>query len=149
MRGWQTITTVAALLASAVFVARDNPAADAGAFLSASGGDDFEIIGRPVDGLNPGTTRRIEVSVRNPQRHAIRVLSIRARVVATSIRGCRPISSNLVVRPYQGRLPVVVDGQDRLTLGYFELFMPPSVTDACRNVVFTIKFSGVAEQPFR
>lgn len=152
MQRWRTLVAVAAPLAAAVIVTGDDPAADAGSMLSTSrdtqytGEDGFVISGRPVGGLHPGSSQRIEIAVRNLQFQPIRVRTIQASVAATSTPGCLPDSSNLVIRPFRGRLPVLVNARGRTVPGSFEVFMPPSVANACKSVIFTIHFSGRAEQ---
>lgn len=152
MRRWRTITAVTSLLAAAVIVTSDDPAAQAGAMLDTShsrqydGEGGFLIVGKAVRGLHPGSSQRIDISLRNLQWKPIRVRSVRAWVATTSRRGCRPDSSNLVVRPFRGRLPVLLNARGRTMPGSFEVYMPPSVSNACKNAVFTIEFTGQAEQ---
>jgi hypothetical protein len=149
---WRTITSAAALLAATVIVTGDDPAAQVGAMLNTShsghfaDGEGFLIVGGPVRGLHPGSSQRIDISVRNLQWQPIRVRTIRARVATTSRRACRPDPSNLVIRPFRGRLPVLVNTRGRTMPGSFEVYMPHSVSNACKNVVFTIRFTGQAEQ---
>ena len=104
----------------------------------------FIISGTPVHDLYPGAVRRIEISIENPQSRRISVQSIEARLVSSSRPGCRPIPSNLDLKPYHGRLPITVSRRKRVRVGSIEVHMPNSVVNECQRAVFAIRFSGKA-----
>jgi hypothetical protein len=99
--------------------------------------------------LYPGTTRKISLTVVNPNPFPITVRAIKGHLRSTSRSGCKPIASNLQIRPFGGRLPVVVRAFGRYDAGYLEVHMPGSVVDACQRARFDIRIDGEAARSGR
>ena len=104
----------------------------------------FAIRATPVAGLYPGADRRLVLTLDNPYPFALVVTDMRARLVSTSNPGCAPVSTNLELRPYTGRLPLSVAADDSHAGGTVPLHMPNSVVDACQAATFTIALDADA-----
>jgi hypothetical protein len=103
----------------------------------------------PTGKLYPGARRALGLSLANPNPFAIKVRTIRGRVVSTSKRGCTPGATNLMVLPYRGRLPLAVAAGSRRDAGQLEIFMPNSVVDACQGARFVIHIDADATRAGR
>jgi hypothetical protein len=114
-----------------------------------SGHSGFQVRASSTGLLYPGTTRKISLTVVNPNPFPIRVRMIKGRLASTSRAGCRPVASNLQVRPYTGRLPLVVAPFGRRDAGHLELHMPGSVVDACQRARFVIHIDSDAARSGR
>jgi hypothetical protein len=109
----------------------------------------FAISGKTPRDLFPGATRRIELTFANPSTAALRINRVRGRLTATSRTGCRPVASNLTIKDYHGRLPVLVRPLSRKTAGSLTIFMPRSVANACQGATFDILLTGDATKAAR
>jgi hypothetical protein len=109
----------------------------------------FTVSGTAMKGLHPGAVRRTRVTVVNPYPFPIKVRLIEARVMSTSQRHCRPIAANLAIEPYLGSLPLTVIAHGRRIGGEFEVRMPNTVAEACKNVTFTVEFTAEASRVSR
>jgi uncharacterized protein YwbE len=109
----------------------------------------FQIRTSTTGKLYPGTTRRISLTVSNPNPFPITVRTIKGRVAWTSRPGCRPLPTNLEVRPYAGRLPLLVRAFSRRDAGQLEIYMPNSVIDACQRARFVIHIDSDAARADR
>ncbi|WP_433792075.1 hypothetical protein [Actinoplanes sp. CA-252034] len=104
----------------------------------------FTVSGTVMRDLHPGAVRRTRVTVANPYPFPIKVRSIEARVMSTSQRRCRPTPANLGVGSYRGALPLTVPAHGRRTGGDFEVRMPNTVAEACKNTTFELEFTARA-----
>ncbi|MEV6844189.1 hypothetical protein [Actinoplanes sp. NPDC051411] len=109
----------------------------------------FQIRTSSTGLLYPGATRKISLTIVNPNPFPITVRMIKGRLASTSRTGCRPTASNLQVRPYTGRLPLVVAPFGRRDAGHLELHMPGSVVDACQRARFVIHIDSDAARSGR
>gem|GEM_PF-5217346 len=107
----------------------------------------FTIAAPSITGLYPGVSRPLNLTVTNPNRKDIKVISIAGAVTRTSRSGCRVSASNITVGTYGGspKLPYVVKAGTAARLGYLMVTMPRSAADACARTTFTISFTGSAE----
>ncbi|GAB1643013.1 hypothetical protein [Krasilnikovia sp. MM14-A1259] len=154
MHRWQRILAAAAAVvgAAALGVAlRDDDAGVQAMTLTAvqgpaqdAGHYTFTVRAAPVDGLVPGTDRRLVLTLDNPYDFDLLVTDLRADLVATSRVGCAPVPANLEVRRYTGELPVRVDAGDSREAGSVPLHMPNTVVDACQRATFTIALDASA-----
>ena len=74
----------------------------------------------------------------------LRLSSIKGALTGTSRRGCRPTSTNLEVKAYNGRLPMVLPAHSRRRVGGIPLHMPNTVVDGCQRTIFIIQVTGYA-----
>ena len=156
MPKWRLLATAAALLLAGAVLTGEAPAVPPpGEAIALTGWQGhgypsrpptFTIRVAPTGLLYPGTTRSLSLTITNPHPYAIRVRTITGRPVSTSKPGCRPVTSNLEVRPYRGRLPLVVDALSRRDAGQLEIHMPNSVVDACQRAHFVIHIDSEAVQ---
>jgi hypothetical protein len=103
----------------------------------------FTVLGTPVRGLYPGATKKVVLRVRNPYPFKLSIESLGGRVTGTSRRGCAPTSANLVVRPYEGTLPVTVKPRSEAVLnGGLPVGMPRGATVKCADTRFSIALTG-------
>jgi hypothetical protein len=110
----------------------------------------FELHGKSVRGLYPGVTKRMDVTIVNPNNFDLRIGSVRGRVTATSHKRCVASAMNLRVGDYTGPLPVVIKSRKRLTLkGSIPVVMPSGAAQACAGVRFTISLVGTAAKASR
>ncbi|GIM91235.1 hypothetical protein [Paractinoplanes toevensis] len=83
-------------------------------------------------------------TVHNPAGYRLRVQQLSGRVTRSSRRGCPATSASLQVRPYTGRLPVVVAAHGRTDLaGALPVTMPSGTSEKYAGAWFTINISGV------
>ncbi|GAB1694373.1 hypothetical protein [Krasilnikovia sp. M28-CT-15] len=152
MHRWQRITAAAAAVVGAaalgVALRDDDPGAQPMTLTAeqTTGEEHFSFTVRaaPVDGLVPGTERRLVLTLDNPYDVDLLVTDLRADLVATSHAGCAPVPANLEVGRYTGPLPVRVDAGDSRTAGTVPLHMPNTVVDACQRATFTIALDASA-----
>ena len=109
----------------------------------------FEVRVSSAGKLYPGATWRLGLTIINPNPFPIAVRTIKGRLASTSRAGCRPISANLEIRPYGGRLPLVVRGRSRRDAGRLEIHMPNTVVDACQRARFVIHIESNATKAGR
>jgi hypothetical protein len=109
----------------------------------------FVVSGTSMKDLHPGAVRRTRVTVANPYPYPIRVRSIEARVTSTSKRHCRPTATNLGVGTYRGTLPLTVPARGRKAGGEFEVWMPNTVAESCKNAKFALTFTASANRASR
>jgi hypothetical protein len=146
------LTAAAATAAVGLLLAGSAPADDNNVALATWHGGrprQMEIGASAVRDMFPGATKTMHLSVRNPNRFAIRLSGIRGVVLASSKPGCRPVPANLEVLRYRGRLPLIIRGGERRDLGGIAVRMPNSVVDACQRARFTIRIFGEAAQASR
>jgi hypothetical protein len=156
---WRLAVATAVSLAGSLLLGSATPPA-------ALPGETISLVGRPEHGyspghpgfqvrtssaglLYPGTTRKISVIVINPNPFPIAVRTIQGRLASTSRAGCKPIAANLQVRPYPGRLPLVVRAFSRRDAVPLEVYMPNSVVDACQRARFVIHIDSNAARADR
>ena len=68
----------------------------------------FAISGKLSRNLSPARPGGSSSTFANPSTAALRINRVRGRLTATSRTGCRPVASNLTIKDYHGRLPVLV-----------------------------------------
>ena len=107
------------------------------------------VKGRPMKHLYPGITRELQLTLRNPYDFALSVKSLRADVVSTSKRRCRPVPANLVARTYTGKLPLLIPPRSRTDAKTIPLTMPSGAAQACSGATFTIQLRGTATKAYR
>jgi hypothetical protein len=111
--------------------------------------DTFQIRPSSAGLLYPGATRKIDLTIVNPNPFPITVRMIKGRLASTSRSGCKPEATNLQVRPYSGRLPVIVGPFGRRDAGHIEVHMPNSVVDSCQRAQFVIHVDSDASRSSR
>jgi hypothetical protein len=109
----------------------------------------FEIRASPAGQLYPGATRKLGLTIINPNPFPIEVRTIKGRLASTSRAGCQPIPANLEIRPYDGRLPLVVRGLSRRDAGQLAIHMPNTVVDGCQRARFVIHINSSATKADR
>jgi hypothetical protein len=114
-----------------------------------SGYHGFQVKASTTGRLFPGATRPVSLTIVNPNPFPITVRMIKGTVAWTSRRGCRPSATNLEVRPYRGRLPLVVRPFSRRSAEALEIHMPNSVVDACQRARFVIHIDSNAARADR
>ena len=97
----------------------------------------FTIRGH-AGGLYPGARKRLSLVVHNRSARVIHVRSITTRV-RDARRGCK--GKNVRVSRYSGRLRVGPRGWQRVPV---QIRMLRAAPDACKKVVFRLKFHGTA-----
>ena len=127
------LTGVGVLSVGALSMAGATPQPNA----NANGHRDFVVSGR-VEGLRPGGTRPLALTVENPNSVAIRVTSI--TVAAGAARpGCP--GSSLVVPRWTGSLAVPRRGTASVSV---DVRLPGSAPDACQGAVWPLTYGGTA-----
>ncbi|NMO50476.1 hypothetical protein HH310_04620 [Actinoplanes sp. TBRC 11911] len=156
MRVWWTAITAATALVTACIVAAAGqegaPGEDMVLTHGGRQGNDyrFGLAGKPIKGLYPGASRRINITVTNPYGFALSLHHVSARLVSTSNRGCPATSASLRVGDYTGRLPVIIKPRDRRVLpGSIAVAMPRNATPKCSNARFTIALSSTGSRTAR
>jgi hypothetical protein len=151
---WRTTVAALAILAGG-HVAGGPDASDPGTQMiqltgnGESGRYGFLIEGKPARGLYPGGVKDIAITLRNTYPFALKVVSLRGRIVSSSSRRCRVGSATLVVRPHVGALPLVVPAHSRRTAGTIPVFMPANASPACQGTTFTVHIVGSATKDRR
>jgi hypothetical protein len=97
----------------------------------------FRVSGS-VSGLYPGAKRSLVVTVKNPFRRRLRLVSLRA-TARPARRGCS--GWNVEVRPFAGRRTIRPRGSARVRL---LARMPASVAEECKGARFPLVFRGRA-----
>jgi hypothetical protein len=155
LKHWRTALALAAMLAGGYFASStiSSPTSDdALVLLSHDGGQgygpmQFDLDGRSVRGLYPGKTKPMKLTVINPYGFRLRLQRLSGRVATSSQRGCSPTSSNLVVRDFDGRLPVTIAAHGRVTLaGSIPVTMPWGASQKCAGSHFMIRLSGAGSR---
>jgi hypothetical protein len=151
---WSAVTATVLTLAGAVTLAGGEPTnRPTDEFLLVTSGRNlphhygdygFAITGSTPDDLYPGAHRKVELTIVNPYPFRIRVHRLTGKLTGSSLRGCAPIAANLDIRPYAGRLPLIVQPRGWQRAGHLELQMPNSVSNACQKAKFTIRLTGDA-----
>lgn len=101
----------------------------------------FTIAGN-TEGLFPGGTVQLPLTIDNPNPQGIRVTSITVTVTDSSSTSCG--TSFLQTSNYTGPGFIVgANGSNTISL---PLTMSRSATDACQSVTFTLSYGGKAEQ---
>jgi hypothetical protein len=156
---WRLAVATAVSLAGSLLLGSATPS-------TAPPGETISLVGWPEHGyspghagfqvrtsstglLYPGTTRKISVTIINSNPFPIVVRTIQGRLASTSRPGCKPIAANLQIRPYSGRLPLVVRPFGRRDAGQLEVHMPNSVVDACQRARFDIHIDSKATRADR
>jgi len=104
-------------------------------------GQAFTISGG-TDGLYPGNTAPLTLTLANPNSENIRVTEITVSVVGTTDPFCA--ASNLKTNDYDGSpLLVPANGTTSITLPITLLRRAP---DACQGATFSLSYGGTAEQ---
>jgi hypothetical protein len=156
---WQMVAAAAAAVVAAAslgYVFRADGSTDqemelTAAEMVATGGGTyaFTVQATPVDGLYPGASRQLKLTLTNPLTFDLNVTNMRANLVSTSNPGCAPTATNLEVQPYTGSLPVRVKAKASKTGGNVPLHMPNTVANACQKATFTITISADAARANR
>ena len=102
------------------------------------GGGSFAISGS-VAGLYPGASLPLVLTVTNPLKEAITVMSI-ATTVANASSLC--VSGNLTVSAFQGSLAIAPGGSATTTV---LATMAHAAPNACQGQVFQFQYSGTAK----
>ena len=106
---------------------------------NANGHQEFVVSGR-VEGLRPGGTRSLALTVQNPNSVAIRVTSITV-AAGTARPGCP--GSSLVLPQWTGSLPVAQRGTASLSVN---VRLPAGAPDACQGATWPLTYGGTAEK---
>jgi hypothetical protein len=104
----------------------------------------FELRGKPVRNLYPGSTRHMRITVDNPLAQRLSLKQVTAEVSSSSRRDCPATPANLQVGAYSGALPVAVapDGRTELP-GAIPITMPMGASIKCAGTNFTVTIHGV------
>jgi hypothetical protein len=151
LKRWWIAATAAVVLGGAAVVAINSPFADADTMVMVSGSGDqrngalrFELRGKPVRNLHPGSTRHMRITVDNPLAQRLSLKQVSAQVSSSSRRDCPVTPANLQVGAYSGGLPVTVDPDRRTELpGAIPITMPMGASIKCAGTSFTITIRGV------
>lgn len=100
----------------------------------------FSISGS-VEGLYPGLTRPLTLTVTNPQHFTIVVTSLTVTVHDARL-GCT--AGNIAVSPFTGELPVRALGSATVTL---RITLTHHAPNACQGAVFPLLYSASAFRP--
>ncbi len=103
-------------------------------------GPSFRIKGS-VNGLYPGLTKKLRVTVTNPNGYALVVTRVKAKVSAVG-PGCG--AGNVKIKRWKGRARVGAHAHRRIKL---KVRMKPKTPDACQGGRFGLTFSGKAVRP--
>ncbi len=104
---------------------------------AASAAETFPITGA-VDGLAPGVTRSLLLTVDNPFDFEITVTELSATAESADA-GCG--AANLTVEPFEGSLPVAANASAHQPLA---VTMAPDAPPACEDAIWPLAFSGSA-----
>jgi hypothetical protein len=108
------------------------------------------VEGKAVNGMYPGATKQVKLTVVNPYDFHLRLQSLGGKIAKTSRRGCAPTAANLEVRGYSGTLPVDIRPRSRTALaGGIPVMMPRSATAECADVKFFLTLSGIGAKVSR
>jgi hypothetical protein len=99
----------------------------------------FSIAGG-VDGLYPGVTKPLTLTLTNPQHFAIVVASVTVSVQDASV-GCS--AANVAVTSFAGTVRVDAQASAHVTL---QLGLRHQAPDACQAAVFPLRYSGLASK---
>jgi hypothetical protein len=91
----------------------------------------------------------MDLMLKNTYGFGLSVNRLRAEVVSTSKRKCKPDAKNLQAKAYVGRLPLIIPARGSTKAGIIPLFMPPGANQACESAVFTIRLNGTATKVSR
>ena len=103
-------------------------------------GPSFRIKGS-ANGLYPGVTKKLRVTVTNPHGYALVVTRVKAKVSAVG-PGCG--AANVKIKVWNGRARVGAHAHRRIKL---KVRMKPKTPDACQGGRFELTFSGKAVRP--
>ena len=99
----------------------------------------FGISG-DVDGLYPGVTRKLQLTITNPNAFAIKVTKLKVTVTRASAQcGARTIETKAQKPGFR----VPANGEVTATV---RVTMPKDAPNACQGVTYPLKFSGTAVQ---
>ncbi|MEU4237997.1 hypothetical protein [Actinoplanes sp. NPDC026619] len=153
LKKWWTPLATLVMLAGLLVVATtdQSPAAeDTMVMVGGRGGHEhggplyFTLTAGSVHGLYPGKVKQLRVTVNNPMGYRLRLQQLAGRVTWSSRRGCPATSASLQVRPYTGRLPVLISAHGRTTLtGTLPILMPSGTSEKCAGAHFRITISGM------
>ncbi|MFL5797131.1 MAG: hypothetical protein ACJ77A_04250 [Actinomycetota bacterium] len=144
------ITLVAAVAAIVANGARARPASGPLTYVgvvydtAALSSNVFYISG-DANGLYPGRTTSLPLTVTNPNTSLISVTSLTVAVTGTDVPGCDASGTNLATAGYSGP-PFTVPANDGTATVSVPISMPTSVVDACRNATFALAYGGSATQ---
>lgn len=111
-----------------------------------SPGKAFTISGS-VQGLFPGATTKLFLTVNNPNNQAMTVTALSATLTSVSgASGCAATASNLTISPYTGGTFDVAANGSAVSVGYIPLTLPSSVANACQDAMYNLTYSGTAVQ---
>jgi hypothetical protein len=133
------VLVVLASLAQAAEFVRPRPGVDTDPGSSAVVGRAavFRVKGS-VKGLYPGATKKLRVTVTNPNAFVIVVTRVGAAVRSPD-QGCA--AKNVKITPWHGRARVSARAHRRMKLA---VRMKPGTPDACQGERFRIRFGGTA-----
>jgi hypothetical protein len=153
MTRWTTALVTGATLGVSLLTAGSTPATATpdGTVIVLTGGHQgygpatFVIEGQGVRGLYPGKTKRLRLTITNPERFTLRIVSLDGHLVSTSRRGCPSTSSTLTVHTYRGPLPTTVRPHSRTVIpGFLPITMARTASPSCSNADFRIDLHGTA-----
>lgn len=111
-----------------------------------SPGHSFTISGG-VQGLFPGVTSKLFLTVTNPNNQAMTVTGLTATLQSVSgATGCNASASNLTVGSYSGGQFDVAKNSSVASSGFIPLSLPTSVANACQGATYNLTYSGTAVQ---
>jgi hypothetical protein len=113
---------------------------------NASPGHAFTISGA-VDGLFPGATSKLFVTVTNPNNQAMTVTDLSATLQSVSdAPGCDASTADLTIGKYTGEDFDVAKNSSASSSGYIPLSLPHTVANACQGATYNLQYSGTAVQ---
>lgn len=101
----------------------------------------FAISGNSYDGLYPGNTLELKLTVSNPISQSIRVTSLSVSAAGTAT--CS--ASNLQTTNFDGSPEFIVPARGSATIT-LPITMVRSAPDGCQGVTFTLTYTGKAEK---
>src|SRR5215208_7086702 len=119
--------------------AAPNPSANSQSNGEANGHRDFVVSGQ-VEGLRPGGTLPMVLTVRNPNSVAIRVTRLTVTAAAAAA-GCP--ASSLTLPNWTGSLQVPKDGTASLTVN---VTLKATASNACQGARWPLTYGGTAEK---
>ena len=119
---------------------------------SGSPGKAFTISGT-LNGIFPGVTSKLYLTVTNPNNQAISITNLSATVTSVTkaldapAGTCAASASNLVIQSFTGPAFTVAANSSRSSSpAYVPVLTPPSAANACQGATFTLTYGGNGSQ---
>jgi uncharacterized protein (DUF2126 family) len=107
---------------------------------------EIKVNGKQVKNLYPGASKPLPLKLSNPYRFDIVVTAIRADIVSTSRKACKPGPATVTTEPYLGTLPVTIKARKTTAAGFIPVVMAPNAPAACAKVFFKMRLVGTARK---